>query len=108
MTYEASTATRRAAEGSTLRAREGPRTYDREERLSSVHSMKMTISLPNEQAERLKALCRNEGISRAEVVRRAVDRYLERQRQRDDVFGMWRERATESSAYERPLREEWR
>ena len=70
--------------------------------------MRMTISLPDEQAERLKALCRNEGISRAEAVRRAVDRYLEDQRRRDEVFGMWRGRATEGSAYERAIREEWR
>ena len=70
--------------------------------------MRMTISLPDEQAERLKALCRNEGISRAEAVRRAVDRYLEHHRRREDVFGMWRERVTEGSASERRLREEWR
>ena len=70
--------------------------------------MRMTISLPDEQAERLKALCRNEGISRAEAVRRAVGRYLEDQRRREDAFGMWRDRATEGSAYEGPLRKEWR
>lgn len=70
--------------------------------------MRMTISLPDEQAQRLRALCRNEGISRAEAMRRAVGRYLEDQRRREEVFGMWRERATEGSAYERPLREEWR
>ena len=79
-----------------------------EERLSSVRSVRMTISLPDEQAERLKVLCRNEGISRAEAVRRAVDRYLADQRRREEVFGMWRERGIEGSAYERRLREEWR
>ena len=70
--------------------------------------MRVTISIPDEQAERLMALCRNEGISRAEAVRRAVDRYLENQRRREDVFGMWRERATEGLGYERRLRKEWR
>ena len=86
--------------------RAGLRLPDREERLSSVHTMRLTISLSDEQAERLKALCRNEGISAAEAVRRAVDRYLEDQ-QREDVFGIWQERATDGSAYERRLREEW-
>ena len=70
--------------------------------------MRLTISLPDEQAERLKALCRNEGISRAEAVRRAVDRYLEAQRRREDVFGMWRGRGIEGLAHERRLRKEWR
>ena len=69
--------------------------------------MRMTISLPDEQAERLKALCRNEGISRAEAVRRAVDRYLEHQRRREDVFGIWRGRQVDAVAYERRQRGEW-
>ena len=70
--------------------------------------MKMTISLSNEQAKRLAELCRDEGISRAEAVRRAVSRYLTHRRQREDVFGIWRVRVTEGPVYERPLREEWR
>ncbi len=70
--------------------------------------MKMTISLSNEQAKRLAELCRDEGISRAEAVRRAVSRYLTHHRQREDVFGIWRGRVTEGPVYERPLREEWR
>ncbi|MDE2710774.1 MAG: ribbon-helix-helix domain-containing protein [Acidobacteriota bacterium] len=68
----------------------------------------MTISLPDEQAKRLAELCRDEGISRAEAVRRAVNRYLAHHRQREDAFGMWRGRATEGLVFERPLREEWR
>ena len=70
--------------------------------------MSMTISLPDEQAERLAELCRDEGISRAEAVRQAVDRYLAHHRQREDVFGIWRGRANEGLAFERPLRGEWR
>ncbi len=72
--------------------------------------MRMTISFPDDQAKRLAELCRNEGISRAEAVRRAVDRYLAENRRpcRKAGFGMWRGRATEGLAFERPLREEWR
>ena len=69
--------------------------------------MRITISLPDQQAERLKALCRNEGISRAEAVRRAVNRYLEAQRRPEEVFGMWRGRQLDGLARERRLREEW-
>ena len=70
--------------------------------------MRMTISLSDEQAERLKALCRNEGISRAEAVRRAVDRYLGDQRRWEDAFGIWRDRRIEGLTQERLLRKEWR
>ena len=71
--------------------------------------MRMTISLPDKQAERLAEVCRNQGISRAEAVRRALARYLdERQRRRqEDVFGMWRGRDADGLAYERRLRGEW-
>ena len=68
----------------------------------------MTISLAEEQAERLAELCREEGISRAEAVRRALDRYLADQRGREDVFGMWRGGATDGLSHERQLRKEWR
>ena len=84
------------------------RAAGREERLSSVCAVRMTISLPDEQAKRLAELCRDEGISRAEAVRRAVDRYLAVHRHRGEVFGIWRGRVTEGLAFERLLREEWR
>ena len=82
------------------------RSRGREERLSSAYSMRMTISLPDEQVQRLEELCRSEGIPRAEAVRRAVDRYLAAQRRREDVFGIWRGRRAEGLAQERALREE--
>lgn len=81
----------------------------REERLSSVCDMRMTISLPDEQAEKLAQLCRAEGISRAEAVQRAVRRYLDEHRpiRWEEAFGVWRGRATEGLAFEGPLRDEW-
>ena len=70
--------------------------------------MRIEISLPDEQAHRLAKLCRDEGISRAEAVRRALARYLAVQRRREDAFGMWRERAADGFAQERELRKDWR
>ena len=70
--------------------------------------MRTIISLPDEQAERLAEVCRNQGISRAEAVRRALARYLEEHRRRqENVFGMWRGREPDGLAYERRLRGEW-
>ena len=79
------------------------------ERLSSDHEMRMTVSLPEEQAERLAELCREEGISRAEAVRRAVDRYLDpyRRRRREEGFGIWRRRGMDGLSHERRMRAEW-
>ena len=75
--------------------------------------MPMTISLTEEQEERLAKLCREEDVSRTEAVRRAIARYLDEYRQarrrehRDDVFGMWRGRELSGLASERRLRDEW-
>ena len=77
--------------------------------MSASHIMRTTISLPDEQAERLAEVCRNQGISRAEAVRRALARYLEEHRppHQQDVFGIWRGRHPDGLAYERRLRGEW-
>lgn len=77
--------------------------------MSSSVIMRTIITLPDGQVEQLAALCRREGISRAEAVRRAVARYLEerRLRPRDDAFGIWRDREPDGLAYERRLRAEW-
>ena len=79
--------------------------------------MRMTITLPEEQAKRLAGLCREEGISSAEAVRRAIARDLNEYRPEgkpprrpepgEDVFGMWRGRQLDSLALQRRLREEW-
>ena len=71
--------------------------------------MRTTISVPDEQAERLAEVCSNQGISRGEAVRRALVRYLEehRRRRQEDVFGIWRGRHPDGLAYERRLRGEW-
>ncbi len=69
--------------------------------------MRIEISLPDEQVDRLADLCRDQGISRAEAVRRALTRYLAVQRRREDAFGMWRGRGTDGLSCERRVRDEW-
>ncbi len=71
--------------------------------------MRTIIDLPDDQIRRLGEICRREGVSRAEVVRRAVADYLDALclRERDDVFGMWRGRGVDGLEYERRRRREW-
>ena len=71
--------------------------------------MRTIIDLPEEQVQRLGELCRREGVSRAEAVRRAVTDYLNAHslRERQDAFGIWRERRPDGLEYERRLRREW-
>ena len=71
--------------------------------------MRTIIDLPEEQVQRLGEFCRREGVSRAEAVRRAVTDYLHAHslRERQDAFGIWRERRPDGLEYERRLRREW-
>ena len=72
--------------------------------------MRMTIELSEEQLRRLADVCRREGVSRAEVIRRAVAYYLDARYvcDRDDLFGIWRDRSVDGLRFERRLRREWR
>lgn len=71
--------------------------------------MRTIIDLPEAQLDALADLCRREGISRAEAVRRAVAEYASRERspRTEGVFGLWRKRRVDGLAYERRLRREW-
>lgn len=71
--------------------------------------MRTIIELPEEQVRQLADVCRREGVSRAEVIRRAVADYLQARhlRDRDDAFGIWQDRHLDGLRYERRLRREW-
>ena len=71
--------------------------------------MRTVIELPEEQLRQLADVCRREGLSRAEVIRRAVADYLDARHVRDgdDVFGLWRDRNLDGLQYERRSRREW-
>jgi hypothetical protein len=72
-------------------------------------SMRTIVDLPASQLDALDALCRRDGISRAEAVRRAVAAHVTRERtaERNAAFGLWRGRGVDGLAYERRLRGEW-
>ena len=78
-------------------------------------AMRTIIDLPDEQIRKLAELCKREHISRAEAVRRAIDRLLdEKERERQDralerSFGGWAGRSArrcrEGSREVRPVGE---
>jgi hypothetical protein len=71
--------------------------------------MRTIIDLPEAQIEALDTLCRREGISRAEAIRRAVAAHVrsERGREPDPAFGLWKARPVEALKHQRRLRREW-
>ena len=72
--------------------------------------MRTIIELPNEQVQALDAVCKREGISRAEAIRRAVAVY-NRQQIVDarPAFGLWKGRrgVADGVSYQRRARREW-
>jgi hypothetical protein len=70
--------------------------------------MRTIVDIPDAQLRPLAEQCRKQSISRAELVRRAIDLYLEqRQGKGTDVFGLWRGRGQDGVEYQRSLRAEW-
>ena len=67
------------------------------------------MDLPDEQLKALAEICRRQGISRAEAVRRAVAEFASRRAapSADEAFGLWRRRGVDGLAYQRRLRREW-
>jgi metal-responsive CopG/Arc/MetJ family transcriptional regulator len=70
-------------------------------------AMRTIVDIPEPQIRALDALTRIDGVSRAELVRRAVALYLRRHAKlSDDAFGSWTGIA-DGLAYQRRLRDEW-
>ena len=71
--------------------------------------MRTIIDLPPEQVDALDAWCRQEGVSRAEAVRRAVAEHLRKHHTGGGTraFGIWRDMAEDGLAYQERLRSEW-
>lgn len=72
-------------------------------------TMRTIIEIPEQQLEQMKPVLQSEGISRAELIRRAVSEYLKQYPQTDDssAFGLWSERPKDGLVYQDELRSEW-
>jgi len=71
--------------------------------------MRTIVDLPEEQIEVLKQLSRQARLSRAELVRRAINEYLQRHHSQssEDAFGVWGHQPRDGLVYQRELRDEW-
>ena len=71
--------------------------------------MRTIIELPADQIEALDALCKRDGLSRAEAIRRAVAEHVRRERtpETHQAFGVWRTRQVDGVKYQQRLRREW-
>ena len=78
--------------------------------ISASVIMRTIVNLPEDQIAALAEVCRREGLSRTEAVRRAVADYLVARQTigREEVFGIWRGRGIDGLDYEQTLRGEWR
>ena len=71
--------------------------------------MRTIVELPEQQIEALKSLSDKEGLSRAELMRRAVAEYLRLHHHENDelAFGLWKKRDEDGLDYQQQLRKEW-
>jgi metal-responsive CopG/Arc/MetJ family transcriptional regulator len=73
-------------------------------------AMRTIIDLPDRQIEELERLVRSRNLSRAELIRQAIERYLqENAPAREEAFGLWKGAGARQDglALQRRLRKEW-
>lgn len=71
--------------------------------------MRTIVDLPDEQIVALKQLSNDTHLSRAELMRRAVQEYLVRHRPQptEQAFGLWKTREKDALSIQERLRSEW-
>lgn len=69
--------------------------------------MRTIIELPEALKARLVELAKRDGVSMAEVVRRAVSNLLDEEKDRSSFFGIWKKKKVNSIHMQRALRKEW-
>ncbi|MDE1936771.1 CopG family transcriptional regulator [Bradyrhizobium sp.] len=71
--------------------------------------MRTLVDLGDTQLQALDELSKKEKRSRAALIRRAIDDYLAKQRDKHegDAFGLWGERKVDGLAYQEKVRSEW-
>ena len=74
------------------------------------HNMRIIVDLPDRQIEALRRISKRHKLARAELIRRAVGRYLaERVSESGAAFGLWKraDAPKDGITYQRRLRREW-
>jgi len=73
-------------------------------------SMRTIFEIPDDKVKELDRLCKAQKISRAELMRRAIDKYLLDTPlvRREASFGIWKKKKIDSLKYEASIRKEWK
>ena len=70
--------------------------------------MRTLVDIPEDELEELNLLSRSRKVSRAELIRQAVARFLAENRAGlQDSFGIWSRRGVDGVKYQEKLRGEW-
>jgi predicted transcriptional regulator len=77
--------------------------------IKRAKAMRTLVDLGDTQLQALDELSKKEKRSRAALIRRAIDDYLAKQRdkQEGDAFGLWGQRKVDGLAYQEKVRGEW-
>ncbi len=72
-------------------------------------AVRTIIELPAAHLEALARVCRRDGISRAEAIRRLLEAQLAKETAdgAGQAFGLWRGRDLDGLAYQEQMRREW-
>jgi|GEM_PF-404325 len=71
--------------------------------------MRTIVEIPEEKIQVLDKLSKKENVSRAELIRRAIESYLQvsSDKDMDSHFGSWKRKPLDSVKWQRDLRKEW-
>lgn len=71
--------------------------------------MRTLVDIGNAELKALDRIARKLNVSRAALIRQAIDGFLKVQASKteDDAFGLWGDHAIDGIAYEEDLRREW-
>jgi metal-responsive CopG/Arc/MetJ family transcriptional regulator len=71
--------------------------------------MRTLVDIPDKDLTRLNKLSRDRKVSRAHLVRTAVERYLREEEpdSLDQLFGIWKDRNIDGLEYQEQMRREW-
>lgn len=72
--------------------------------------MRTIVDIPDDQVLILSEIGKQEGSSRAEIIRQAIASYIQNHKHSvsiDDAFGLWKDRKINGLEYQKDLRSEW-
>lgn len=70
--------------------------------------MRTLVDIPDNQVEVLAAISKSMNLSRAELVRRAIDDYVSKHKpQPMEAFGVWKNQNVDGLTYQEQARSEW-